>query len=115
MAAHADATPSARVDECISRVLTAEQVARATVEACAAEAADIRTQAQQRARAIAERAAERVARVHRWADRTIRSRTEQLTAERALVQQTEPPDPAEPARLAHALDRLAAELTGAQP
>lgn len=115
MAAHADATLSARVDECISRVLTAEQSARAAVVACAAEAAHIRTQAQQRARAIAERAAERVARVHRWTDRTIRSRTEQVTAERALVQRPEPPDPAEPARLAHALDRLAAELTGVQP
>ena len=114
MAAHVDASSIARIDESITRVLAAEQAARAAVESCVVEAGDIRARAQQRARAIAERAAERVARIHRWTDATLRARVGQLTAERTRVQRPEPPDPAEPARLAYALDLLAAELSGGQ-
>lgn len=112
MAAHADATSAARVDEAIVRVLEAEQAARAAVVQYSSDADEIRTQARGRAHAIAERAAERVARVHRWTDAAIRVRVDQMNRERAALQGAEPIDPDEPARIARALDRLAAELSG---
>lgn len=111
MAAHVDTTVTATVDDAIVRVLQAEQSAREAVTRCAAEAEQIRLDARARARAIAERAAERSARVHRWTDEAIRARVEALNRQRAALQQPLPPDPGEPARLAHALDRLASELS----
>jgi len=100
------------VEEAIIRVLEAERSARAEVEQCAVDAEQIRQEARLRARAIAERAAERAARVHRWMDASIRTRVEELNRERACLQQPAMPNPEEPARLARALDRLAAELSG---
>lgn len=112
MAAHAGATSAARVDEAIVRVLEAEQTARAAVLQYASDADEIRTQARARAHVIAERAAERVARVHRWTDAAIRERVDRMNSERSALQGAEPVDPEEPARVAQALDRLAAELSG---
>jgi vacuolar-type H+-ATPase subunit H len=103
---------SLAVDEAIMRVLEAETSARAAVEQCVADADEIRQDARVRARAIAERAAERVAKVHRWMDASIKGRVEHLNLERASLQQPATPNPEEPARLARALDRLAAELSG---
>jgi hypothetical protein len=107
MAAHVNTT----VDDAIVRVLQAEQSAREAVTQCAAEAERVRQQARARAHVIAERAAERVARVHGWTDDAIRTRVELLNQQRATLQQPSPPDPAEPARLDDALERLAAEMT----
>ena len=112
MAAYTDATSAARVDEAIVRVLEAEQAARAAVVQYTSEAEEIRAQARSRAHAIAERAASRVARVHRWTDAAIRHRVDQLNSERSALHGAEPLDPDEPARVARALDRLAAELSG---
>ena len=112
MAAHADATSAARVDEAIVRVLEAEQAARAAVVQYTSDAEEIRAQARVSAHAIAERAAGRVARVHRWIDAAIRQRVDQLNGERSALQGAEPIDPDEPARVARALDRLATELSG---
>jgi hypothetical protein len=112
VAAQTDATSAARVDEAIVRVLEAEQTARAAVVQYTSDAEQIRAQARVRAHAIAERAAERVARVHRWTDSTIRKRVDQLNGERSALQGAEPLDPDEPVRVALALDRLAAELSG---
>ena len=112
MAALVDATSAARVDEAIVKVIEAEQSARAAVEQYAVDAERLRESGKVRAHAIAERAAERVTRVHRWIDARIRDRVEQLNAERAALQRPTPPDPDEPARVARALDRLAAELGG---
>lgn len=112
MAAHVETTVTSAVDDAIARVLHAERAARDTVAQCAADAERIRQDARTRAHAIAERAAERVARVHRWTDDAIRSRVERLNQQREMLRQPLKPDPAEPARLAHALDRLAAEITG---
>jgi hypothetical protein len=100
------------VDEAIVRVLEAEQTARAAVVQYTADAEEIRTQARLRAHAIAERAAGRVARVHRWTDAAIRQRVDQLNGERSALHGAEPLDPDEPTRVARALDRLAAELSG---
>jgi hypothetical protein len=112
VAAQADTTSAARVDEAIVRVLEAEQAARAAVVQYASDAEEIRAQARLRAHAIAERAAGRVARVHRWTDAAIRQRVDQLNGERTALRGAKPIDPDEPARVARALDRLAAELSG---
>ena len=107
-----DTTDTLRVDQAIVRVLQAEQSAREAVARCAADAERLRQDARARGRAIAERAAERVARVHAWTEAQLRSEIERLNAQRQALLQPAPPDPDEPARVARALDRLAAELTG---
>jgi hypothetical protein len=112
MAAQTHNPAALAVDEAIMRVLKAETSARAAVEQCAADAERIRLEARARARTIAERAAERVARVHLWMDASIRARVDALNLERTSLQQPATPNPEEPARLARALDRLAAELSG---
>jgi vacuolar-type H+-ATPase subunit H len=107
-----DTTDTSRVDQAIVRVLQAEQSAREAVAQCALDAEVLRQNARARARAIAERAAERVARAHQWTDAALRSEVERLNRQRAALHQPAPPDPDEPARVARALDRLCAELTG---
>ena len=107
-----DTTDTSRVDQAIVRVLHAEQSARDAVAQCVVEAERLRQEAKARAHAIAERAAERVARAHQWTDAALRSEIDRLNQQRAALQQPAPPDPDEPARVAHALDRLSAELTG---
>lgn len=115
MSAPIDTTSAVHVDAAIVRVLQAEQAARAAVDQYVAEAEQIRESARLRARAIAERGAERVARVHRWTDAAIRERVEALARERAALKAPEAPDATEPERIAGALERLAAELTGGTP
>ena len=112
MAAHVDTTDASRVDQAIVRVLHAEQSARDAVAQCAVDAERLRQDAKARAHAIAERAAERVARVHQWTDAALRSEIGRLNQQREALQQPAPPDPDEPSRVARALDRLCAELTG---
>jgi len=107
-----DTTNISRVDQAIVQVLHAEQSAREAVAQCAVDAEVVRQDARARAHAIAERAAERVARAHQWTDAALRSAVERLNQQRAALQQPAPPDPDEPARVALALDRLGAELTG---
>ena len=107
-----DTTDTSRVDQAIVRVLHAEQSAREAVAQCSVDAEFLRQEARARARAIAERAAERVARAHQWTDAALRSEIERLNQQRAALQQPAAPDPDEPARVARALDRLSAELTG---
>ena len=107
-----DTTDTSRVDQAIVRVLQAEQSAREAVAQCALDAEVLRQNARARARAIAERAAERVARAHQWTDAALRSALERLNRQRAALQRPAPPDPDEPARVARALERLGAELTG---
>lgn len=98
------------VDTAITRVLEAEQTARAQVRQCAAEAEQIRQAGRDAAHRIAERAAERVAAVHRLVDAAIRARIAELNRQRDALKS--PPDriAGEPERLAQALERLAAEL-----
>jgi F0F1-type ATP synthase membrane subunit b/b' len=100
------------VDLAIVRVLDAEQSARDAVAQCAVDAERVRHEARVRARVIAERAAERAARVHEWTASRLREQVQRLNEQRAALLQPAPPDPEEPARVARALDQLAAELTG---
>lgn len=111
MAAYPDAHTPLTVDDAITRVLAAEQSARAAVESCCADAESVRKAARDRARAIAERAAERAAAVHRWTDAAIRSRIEALNRERAALREPAAPPPDEPARIVHALEHLVEELS----
>jgi vacuolar-type H+-ATPase subunit H len=110
MQAQAEFTAPVLVDEAIARVLSAEQSARTAVESFAAEAERLRDGARVRARAIAERGAERAATVHRRTDAAIRRRIAQLNAERQALSRSTEADAREPARLAHALERLVADL-----
>lgn len=98
------------VAEAMNRVLDAERVALAEVEACRVEADKSLEAARHEARTILERA-ERVA-------REIHARTEKLATKRArrMVEAArEQEDPAgHGARLESAVARLAARMTGAR-
>jgi vacuolar-type H+-ATPase subunit H len=111
-AAHVDTTDTLQVDEAIARVLHAEQSARDAIAQCTIEADRLRQDARTRARAIAERAALRVARAHEWTEAGLRAQIDRLNEQRAALLQPPLPDTDEPARVARALDWLAAELTG---
>ena len=111
-AADVDTTDTSTVDLAIVRVLDAEQSARNAVAQCALDAERVRHEARARARVVAERAAERSARVHDWTAARLRDEVRRLNEQRAALLQPAPPDPDEPARVARALDQLAAELTG---
>lgn len=112
MATPVDTAAAAPVDEAIARVLEAERSAREAVARCTQDAEAMRQAARARAHAIAERAAERAAAVHRWTEVAIRARVDELSRERAALQQPAGSAPDEPQRLARALDRLAEELAG---
>jgi len=111
-AADVDTTDTSRVDLAIVRVLDAEQSARDAVAQCTVDAERVRHEARTRARVVAERAAERVARVHEWTAARLHEEIQRLNEQRAALLQPAAPDPDEPARVARALDQLAAELTG---
>ena len=102
---------SPEVDAAISRVLAAEQAARAEVEQCKRAAERTLEDAHRRAREIAERAARRAARVHHWTDRAIATRIATLESQRAaLLKSAHGAD--DDSALARAVDRLADDLTG---
>jgi fumarylacetoacetate (FAA) hydrolase family protein len=108
MSAHLDGPLS--VDAAIMRVLEAEQMARAQVVECAAQAELIRQAGRDTAHRIAERAAERTAAVHQIVDAAIRARIAELNGQRESLKQPAEPIAGEPERISLALDRLAAEL-----
>jgi len=111
MEARAQLPASPEVDAAITRVLAAEQAARAEVEQCKREAERALEEAHRRAREIAERAARRAARVHHWTDRAIVTRVATLESQRAaLLKSAQAED--DGSALAWAVDRLADELTG---
>ena len=99
------------VDEAITRVLKAEQAARAEVERCKAEADQTLDDARRRARQIAERAARRSARVHHWTDAAIATRIAVLEAQRTALQRASL-DADDDGALARSVQRLADELAG---
>jgi vacuolar-type H+-ATPase subunit H len=102
---------SPEVDAAITRVLAAEQAARAEVEQCKRDAERTLEEAHRRAREIAERAARRAARVHRWTDEAIAARIAALESRRAaLLQSAQEED--DGSALARAVERLADELAG---
>jgi vacuolar-type H+-ATPase subunit H len=111
MQARVELPASPEVDAAISRVLAAEQAARAAVEQCKREAERTLEDAHRRARDIAERAARRVARVHHWTDRTIATRVAALESQRAALLKTAH-EADDGSALARAVDRLADDLTG---
>lgn len=111
MEARAQLPASPEVDAAISRVLAAEQAARAEVEQCRRDAERTLEDARGRAREIAERAARRAARVHHWTDRAIAARVAALESQRAaLLKSAHEED--DGSALARAVERLADELTG---
>ena len=113
----ADAAPgydAVRVEAAIARVLQAERDARDRVEHCAREAEAIVESAREQARQIARRAAHRSIRVQRWSAATLRQRLAELAEQQARAERDAPPA-AMAEQVAAAVQRLAAELTGAAP
>lgn len=101
------------VDASMARVLQAEQAARASVAAARDEAAHIGERARAEARGIADRARERVARAHARVESALQAALAALAAEARSLPGHDEPDDAARARLEHAVQRLAAELTAA--
>lgn len=102
---------SAAADRAIACVLQAERDARVAVHACEQQSESEVQAARERARVIAERAAVRVARVHRAVEARLEASLARIEAQRAALTAEATVTPADPARLAAAVQTLAKELT----
>ncbi len=103
------------VDSAIVRVLRAETSARESIAAARVQAAQIAEQSRSAARAVTERTQRRIRRLRAAVEARVAGEVAALDAEaRALASDTAPGDD-EPARLARAVQTLAAQLTGAEP
>lgn len=105
---------AAGVDAAIAQVLQAERAAREDVQRCAAEAEAIVERAHERARQITRRAAHRSVRVQRWSAAALQRQLDELTEQRARIEEATARADA-PSRVLSAVERLAAQLTGAAP
>ncbi len=102
---------SAAADRAIACVLQAERDARVAVRACEQQSDSEVQAARERARVIAERAAVRVARVHRAVEARLDAALARIDAQRTVLATVVNDAPADPARLAAAVQALAHELT----
>lgn len=104
---------AASVDAAIAQVLRAERDAREDVERCAREADSLVEQAHERVRQIARHAANRSVRVQRWSATMLQHRLDQLAEQQRLIERPSAQDDA-PVQLRHAVEALAAQLTGGE-
>jgi hypothetical protein len=102
---------SAAADRAIACVLQAERDARIAVLACERQSESELQVARERARVIAERAAVRVARVHRAVEARLEAALARIDTQRSELAADANDAPADPARLAAAVQQLALELT----
>lgn len=102
---------SAAADRAIACVLQAERDARIAVQACEQQSENEIQLARERARVIAERAAARVARVHHTVEARLDAELARIDAQRSALAAEGHDAPADPARLAAAVQALAQELT----
>lgn len=102
-----------RVDAAIARVLQAERDARASVERCAREAEALVDEAHERARQIARSAAQRSARVQRWSAAMLQRELDKVAREQSQIERVVGQSYS-PEQLRRAVDRLAAQITGAE-
>lgn len=117
-AARAAANPTrdddpAAVDAAIARVLDAEARAHAEVERAAREADSLVDDARARARAIGERAEARVRRARHAYETAIATEVARIEVEAAAQEREHPLDQSDRDRVARAVARVAADLTGA--
>ncbi len=103
------------VDTSIVRVLRAEAAARESIAAARVQAAQIAEQSRTSARALAERAQRRIRRLRAAVEARVAGEVAALDAEARALAGDETPGDDEPARLEHAVQSLAAQLTGARP
>jgi len=110
------ATPSqTAVDTAIEQVLRAEAAARESIAAARAQAAQIAEQSRSAARATADRAQRRIRRLRAAVETRVAGEVVALDAEARALADDDTLGDDEPARLAHAVESLAAQLTGAAP
>ena len=102
---------AASVDAAIAQVLQAERDAREDVRRCALEAESLVELAHERARQIARRAAHRSVRVQRWSAAMLQRQLDGIAAQQRLIDSSSAQADA-PAQLQHAVEALAARLTG---
>lgn len=105
-------TADLAAQQAIERVLEAEDAARAAVEACEAQAANLVTEARQGARRIAERADARIDAMRAAARTRLAAELAGLDAE---AQAAAPLPPETASRVAAAVEALAARLSGGGP
>ena len=96
----------------MARVLAADREARAALEQSRRTAAHMLREARAAAKLVSARAASRVNAVRAAMARRLAARLAQLDAEERGAIAAGALDPQERARLAHAVERLAAELAG---
>jgi hypothetical protein len=109
-------TPSqTAVDAAIEQVLRAEAAAHESIAAARVQAAQIAEQSRSAARATTERAQRRIRRLRAAVEARVAGEVAALGAEARALAGDDTPGDDEPARLEHAVQSLAAQLTGASP
>ena len=109
-------TPSqTAVDSAIEQVLRAEAAARVSIAAARTQAAQIAEQSRSAARATADRAQRRIRRLRAAVEARVAGEVAALDAEARALAVDDAPGDDESAQLAHAVQSLAAQLTGAGP
>lgn len=99
-------------DVAITRILAAEQQARAAVDGCRQSADALVDQALVHARAIGNRADHRIALIHARVDQTIEAAECRIAADRVALEQAPAIAPEDLACLPVAVDALIAEILG---
>lgn len=99
-------------DEAIACVLRQERAAHQAIEAAQVQALHLAETARAEARATAARAERRSRRITEAFERVAQARTAALDTQAAAMAQAHVPTAADQARVAHAVQWLAAELTG---
>lgn len=107
-----DAAAEPTAQQAIERVLEAEREARAAVEACEAQGTRIVAEARQSARRIAERADARIDAMRSAARAGLAAQLARLNAEAQVVAVIAPETQA---RMAAAVEAMAARLSGGTP
>lgn len=105
-------TPEPVVDAAFAQVLQAEQTARAAVQAARAQADEIAEHARAQARSRAERTRRRVAAVRAAFEAALQSELKGLADEAEALAVVTPLVTNDDERVAHAVQRLAAQLAG---
>lgn len=115
MTATHDRAADPALDAAMATVLAAERQARAAVEACAREAESLDAEARASEKAIAERAARRANAVRAGMAVKLAAELRRLEAKAREAGAADAPTDADRRRLAAAVERLGAELTGTTP
>lgn len=115
MSLHASTIPDREVEAAIARVLAAERESQEAIAAAHAEAAAIAERSRAGVRALAEHTQRRMRRLRAAFERRTGAELASLQMQAEALAAPQPPAADDDARVAGAVARLVAELTGGRP